>query len=239
MSHSSKHTVLTVVAAILLAGGCAGTETGNPTLPAVELRVTAFTSDFGAVAVAKPGANVTVNRAFASLSAIELYPCGAGLPPQRFASVDVELTQKPPRELDAPGTDERYCSARVAWAPSGETTVPELDGLSVLVEGSRADGTPFRIASTEPITVELVTSPPNTPFSATGLLLGFDFATWLAGVDLDRATVENAQITLDATHNTDALGVFESQGALAPALYDDADGNGMLAGDNQPPAAGP
>ena len=239
MSHSPRYTLLSAAAALVFAGGCAGTETGNPTLPAVELRITAFTSDFNSVAVARPGPNVTVDRAFAALSAIELFPCGAGLPARRFTGVGVELTQKPPLELAASGTDVHYCSARVAWAPIAEATLPELEGLSVFVEGKRADGTPFRIASVEPVAVELHTEPPNTPFSAEGLLLGFDFATWLGGVDLDGAQVENSSITLDGSHNTDALTVFETQGALAPALYDDADGNGMLAGDNQPPSAGP
>lgn len=240
MSPFSRPTLFRVAAALLLAGGCAGTETGNPTLPAVELRVTGFTSDFNAVAVAKPGGpNITVERAFAALDAIELFPCASGLPPQRFEGIAAELTQKPPLELGAPGTDQHYCSARVALGATAEPTLPELDGLSVFVEGTRADGTPFRIASAEPVTVDLHTNPPNTPFSATGLLLGFDFAIWLDGVDLDGATVESSLVTLDATHNVEALAVFEAQGALSPALYDDSDGNGQLAGDNQPPAAGP
>ena len=240
MSPPSSATLLSwALGASLLAGGCAGTETGNPTLPAVELRVMAFSDDFGAVAVATPGPNISVARAFAALGEIQLLPCGAGLPPQRFAAVGIELTQKPAFQLNAAGTDQAYCGARVALAPSAAATPPELAGLSVYLEGTRADGTAFKIASAAPVTVDLRTTPPNTPFSAEGLLLGFNFATWLEGVDLDGATVEGASITLDASHNTDALAVFEAQAGLAPALYDDADGNGQLAGDNQPPTAGP
>jgi hypothetical protein len=240
MSHSSSATLFSlVVAAGIFAGGCAGTETGNPTLPTVELRVTAFSNDFGAVAVAKPGPKISVTRAFAELREIQLIPCGAGLPPPEFAPVSVELTQAPAFELDATGTDEKYCGAHIALAPSAAGALPELDGLSVFLEGTRADGTPFQIASAEPVGVDLHTNPPGTPFSAEGLLLGFNLATWLAGVDLDGATVEGSKVTVDVSHNTDALVVFEAQAALAPALYDDADGNGMLAGDNQPPAAGP
>jgi hypothetical protein len=224
--------------ALLLAaaGGCGGTETGNPTLPAVELRLAALSNDFGSVAINKPGPGIVLERAVASLAQIRLVPCSASAPPVDFESIEVDLAQSPAVEVQTAGTASEYCSARVTLAPG---VLEGLAGQTLRLSGTRPDGAPFELSSALELAVDLHTDPPNTPFDAHRMILGFNFATWLSGVDIAGATLEDGLVTIDATHNADVLVEFEARAPLTPALYDDADGNGLLSGDNQPPAAGP
>lgn len=221
------------VALVALFGGCAGTETGNPTLPATELRLAAISDDFDSVAVGRKGPGISIERAGVGLQEVELLGCD-GASSLAFETADAELTLKPSLVLTAQGAAAEYCGARLTLEPSSE-----LGASSVLVEGTRADGTPIAIASDLALTIELVTNPPNTPFPAEKLILAFNFATWLEGVDVDGASVENGLVSIDQSHNPDVLAAFDARAHLAPALYDDPDGNGLLMGDNQPPAAGP
>jgi len=221
---------------VVVAEGCGGTETGNPTLPAVELRLAALSNDFGSVAINKPGPGIVLERAVVSLAQIRLVPCSASAAPVDFESVEVDLAQSPAAELRTAGTASEYCSARVTLAPGA---LDELAGETLRLSGTRPDGAEFELSSTLELAVDLHTDPPNTPFDARRMILGFNFATWLSGVDIAGATLENGLVTIDATHNADVLVSFEARAPLTPALYDDADGNGLLSGDNQPPAAGP
>jgi hypothetical protein len=219
-----------------LAAGCGGTETGNPTLPAVELRLAAFSNDFPSVAIGTPGPGITLERAVMALGQIRLVPCSPDAPPVEFGPVELDITQRPAPLLRAAGTDSEYCSAHVSLTHgAGE----ELAGRSVLLRGTRPDAAPFDLSSTLELDVALHTNPPDTPFGARRLILAFNFATWFAGVDLAGATLEDGLVSVDATRNTDVLVAFDARAGLTPALYDDADGNGLLAGDDQPPTAGP
>jgi hypothetical protein len=219
-----------------LAAGCGGTETGNPTLPAVELRLAAFSNDFQSVAIGAPGPGITLERAVMALGQIRLVPCSPGAPPVNFGPVELDLTQKPAALLRAAGTDGEYCSAHVSLTHGAGD---ELAGRSVALRGTRADGAPFELSSTLELDVDLHTNPPDTPFGARRLILAFNFATWFAGVNVAGAMVEDGLVSIDATRNTAVLDAFDARAGLTPALYDDADGNGQLAGDDQPPTAGP
>jgi len=225
--------------ALGLGGGCAGTETGNPTLPSVELRVSGFSNDFQSVTLGATGPGLTLDRVLVALERVELEPCTASRAPLRFDGLGADLMERPAPTNTATGTDSEYCAARVALAPAVGGDLPELEGRSVLVQGSRADGTPFEIASALRVEIDLSTMPPNTPFGTHGLLLAFNMATWFEGVGVDSAVAQGGAIAIDETHNPEVLAAFEARASLSPALYDDADGNGLLAGDNQPPTAGP
>jgi len=236
--HEHAYFFALLVLTLGAASGCGGTETGNPTLPASELRLAALSDDFGSVAVGTPGPGLTVNHAYVALERIELLPCGAGNP-LRFEATEVDLAQRPAVLLRVQGAASEYCSARVSLAPVSNAETPELEGGSVTTEGTRPDGVPFEIRSALSLEVELTTDPPETPFDARRLILGFNLVPWLADVDVAGAAVADGLATIDATHNATELATFEAQAPLAPALYDDADGNGLLAGDNQPPTASP
>lgn len=226
--------LLPLVLAALLPG-CGGTETGNPTLPATELRLSALSHDFNSVAIGTPGPGITIDTADVGLSEVRLLGCN-GAEPLVFPPLDASLTSKPAVVLRAQGNAAEYCGARVTLSPPAAGA---LGDRSVYVSGRRADGSAFELGSLLALSVNLVTNPPNTPFPAEKLILGFNFATWLGGVDVNGAAAENGLVTIDPTHNADVLADFDAQAPLAPALYDDSDGNGLLNGDNQPPAAGP
>jgi len=220
----------------VLAAGCGSDEADNAPHPTVALRVAAVSTDSDSVAVSSSGTAISVERALVALEILTLVPCG-DYDRRGFEPVNVDLTARPPLELDAPGTAPTYCGGYVAPYAGETPTLAELEGRSVLIEGTRADGTPFRIASAETPLVTLFPETAGTPFSAHGLLLGFDLATWLGAVDLDAAAVEDGQITLDASHNTDELAAFEARTASATAFYADTDGDGALTRDDQAPVA--
>lgn len=217
--------------------GCVGTETGNPKPPKLELRLTAYSDDFGRVSVGREGGGLRVDHAFVTLERVELLPCSSSGKRVELSVGEVELTQRPPFLLLAESEETDFCAARVLLARGAGDLAPDLAGRSALVQGVRADGIPFQIASELELTVDLTSSPPTTPFGSRRLLLGFDLAEWLSGVGVETATPENGVVSIDATHGVDALAVFDAQAASAVALFDDADGNGQRASDNQQPAA--
>lgn len=217
--------------------GCAGTETGNPKPPQLELRLSAYSSDFGRVSVGKAGGGLEVEHAFVTLERIELLPCSGDAKGVELSVGELDLAQRPPRALLADSEETEFCAARVLFARGAGEAAPQLAGRSALVQGVRADGVSFEVASEQVLTVDLAASPPTTPFGSRRLLLGFDLAKWLNGVGVETATAENGAVSIDPTLEPDALAVFDAQTKSALALFDDADGNGQLASDNQPPAA--
>ena len=217
--------------------GCSGTETGNPKPPAIELRLTAYSDDFSRVAVGLDGSALRVDRAFVMLDRVELLPCSGNGKSLELSVGEVELTQRPTRLLLVESEETDFCAARVLLARGASDLAPELAGRSALVAGVRSDGVPFQIASELELTVDLTSGPPASPFGSRRLLLGFNLAKWLSGVGVETAVAENGTVSIDSTHGPDALAVFDAQTKSAVALFDDADGNGQLAGDNQPPAA--
>jgi len=216
--------------------GCSGTETGNPKPIAIELRFTAYSDDFSQVSVGLQGGALRVDHAFVMLDSVQLLPCSGSGKPLELSVGALELTERPSRVLVAESQDVDFCAARVLLTRGPADIAPELAGRSAVVEGVRADGVPFQIASELELTVELTSGPPASPFQSR-LLLGFNLAKWLSGVDVETAAADNGMVTIDSTHGVDALAVFDAQLKSTVALFDDADGNGQLAGDNQPPAA--
>lgn len=217
--------------------GCVGTETGNPKPPQLELRLTAYSSDFGNVSVGKAGGGLRVDHAFVRLERVELLPCSGDARGVELSVGELDLAQRPPRLLLADSDETDFCGARVLLARGVGEVAPELGGRSALLQGVRADGVSFQLASELELTVDLTASPPTTPFGSRRLLLGFDLAKWLNGVGVETAAVEDGAVTIDPTLEPDALAIFDAQAESAVALFDDADGNGQLASDNQPPAA--
>jgi hypothetical protein len=228
---------LLVLAFVCPLEGCAGTETGNPKPPQLELRLTAYSSDFGRVSVGKAGGGLEVEHAFVTLERVELLPCSGDASGVEISVGELDLAQRPPSVLLADSDETDFCAARVLLAHGAGEVAPELAGRSALLHGVRADGVSFQIASELELTVDLTASPPTTPFGSRRLLLGFDLAKWLNGVGVETAAAENGAVTIDSTLAPDALAVFDAQAASAVALFDDADGNGQRASDNQPPAA--
>ena len=223
---------------LLFSAGCSrGTETGNPPEAMLELGVTGFSDDYPSVAVGLAGPGLSIERAFVALRSVELRACsGAG--GVRFGDLSSDLVA--PAAVRSTTSDaSEFCGAEVNVGSIEDPEHGELAGRSVYVQGKRGDGLPFELASSVETRVILDSDPPLTPFAATRLLLAFNLATWFAGADVAGAEATDGLVRIDAASNPLVLEAFELATPLAPALYDDADGDGQLEGDAQPPAAGP
>jgi hypothetical protein len=217
--------------------GCSGTETGNPKPPAIELSVTAYSSEFGQVSVGRAGGKLRVDHAFVTLDRVELLTCSARGKSVTFDVGEVDLAKRPAHLFVAESDETDFCSARVVLSRGTGEVTSELAGRSTVLQGTREDGASFQVASELELTVNLASSSPSTPIGGRRLLLGFNLADWLDGVGVETATADNGTVSIDSTHAPEALATFDSQAKAAVALFDDADGNGQLASDNQTPAA--
>ncbi len=214
-----------------------GTETGNPSFEAA-LGYTAFSSEPAQVGLPASNADQVVSNAWLDLDAVALVvagSCGASQPiavsvpalgvgdhaAGKHNVTRFQLTGATYCELDLPFVQ--------ATAANADQPV-ELVDHSLFVRGALADGTPFSILSSATPTVHL--SADAGSFSVTedspNVLIAFDFAAWLSGLDFASATPENGSIIVSAAQNPSLLARFESNLPLGVALYRDLDGDGKL-----------
>lgn len=217
------------------ASACAGgTETGNPPFTAT-LSYAAYSSN-ETVSLRSAGAPRVVQSVWLDLAAVSLRAdpaCGSS----RLESTSVPALGIGDHAAGAhnftsfAGRAERYCGLELPLlrAPSSASAPPEYTGLSVLLTGTLADGTPYRIASRVTPTVRLVADDQNFELSGaeSHLLVAFDVGAWLAGVDLESAERVAEGIHVSETENPALLSVFEANLASGVALYRDA-GDGKL-----------
>ena len=226
-----RPTTFGLVAALLTAlllPGCAGTETGNPSIAPTTMALRTSDPD---VATPAPGTGVVVQEAWlaaASLRMIEGAACDGvalrpsvvdaagnlaigvgtdGLPAGSFCGVHVELQ---PSDGLAPGAPE------------------DLRGRAVFVRGTAADGVAFEIGLEGPITFE-VRSPGADLAIADGdaFLLTFDVARWLIAIPLGAIPADADGVRRIEAGDAD-LAAFETGLVTSGELFFDADGNGLL-----------
>jgi hypothetical protein len=71
------------------------------------------------------------------------------------------------------------------------------------------------------------------------VLIGFDVATWLSEVELDRASAgSDGSVLIDATHNSDLLAEFDRNVQRGVALYRDDKASGKVDPNAKPLAEG-
>jgi hypothetical protein len=174
-----------------------------------------------------------VTEAWVSLETITLVPCGDE------GSIAVSdfpvslLHHPPPQAVYGTGLLE-YCRVALELAP-GELAMQEQP-LVALVHGERADGARVEIESIAPSNIDVV----GPRFNAARVTLGFDLPRWLEGIDVDAAELDDEGVaTIDATHNSELLAVFEANLAFTPALYADPDADGLVGPDELTPIATP
>lgn len=226
--------------AAMAAAGCEGTETGNPFQ--VELRADAHSSDPGAVAVGQGGA-VAVTQAWLALDPIEMAPasdCAAadaiGDPPD-FGTADHAAAGAVLEEFELDEGD--YCRAIVpfvrAAAPLPDGAPPELEGSAIVIIGElTASGTPFRLVSRREQSIDVhalgaLGGRFGLAEDRPALFLGFDVASWFAGVDLAGAELDGDGVAvIDDSSNTGLLSAFEADMAAGIELYRDLDRDGSV-----------
>lgn len=218
----------------LLAAACTrgGSETGNPAREHIALAL--HSSDENAVALASGSADARIDQAWVAFGRFQFFTEGtcaglgeADVSARPFFAADLaEPGAKVSVEL-APG---EYCGVVV---PIGRQprTLPdgapsELADHGVVVRGRLADGTRFVIAHPEQDELELAAT--HGTFAADpDLLLSFDVARWLDGLDIAGASHESdGSVRIDEDHNGPLLDAFEANVECSLELYRDADGDG-------------
>jgi hypothetical protein len=231
------------IAPVLLAlCACAdgGSETGNPALP-MRIGLNARSSDPEAVAISTGTAGTVIAEAWVAFGEF------AFLQGEQCASLgDYDVTGPTLDVVDLSRSDARitvevspasYCGLVVPLhtaTPSAELpdgAPDELAGHSIVLRGERADGTAFVLTHPEQDEIELASEDDAFEVAAEGarLLLSFDAAIWMQGVDLDLAELgADDVIRIDGTNNRALLDAFERNLECSLELYEDSDDDGAV-----------
>jgi len=224
--------------ALMLIAACSVTETGNPPF-AAQMALTAETTAPERYSLGPGGTDVIVDQVWVGVGDLRFVRAAVCDAPGATeidvpAPGNLELVSEPTLvPFDIAGDD--YCRVRVplerAQAPLPAGAPAELEDHSIVVTGSRADGTPFLIATR--INREADVRSRGAPFPLSearrSVLLAFDVATWLGGVDLASADVSaDGRVIVDDANNDALLDLFEDNVGVALRLFRDGDGDGQL-----------
>jgi hypothetical protein len=228
-----------IAALALLVCACSGggSETGNPV--AAEIALSLRTSDERAVALSSGAAGTVIEEAWVAFGEISF------LDPEQCAQIgdlDVEGETRLIANLAEPGVvlslevpERSYCGL-VAPVENDNPELADTDALrdhSIVIRGEREDGTAFLLRHSEQDELELAADEGSIEVSSGGppLILAFDVATWMAGVDLEGAQVAgDGTIAIDITSNRALLDQFEVNLECSLELYEDSDGDGLVTG---------
>jgi hypothetical protein len=211
-------TICSPIAITLALTSCEGSDIGNPR----SFELTMYGGETPAI---------MIDQAWLAVDGITLSSAGdcAGQPvfsvPGPLA-IDL-LADDPPAALaELPFDAGSHCRLAVTWGVGGGSAPNELQGVSVVVGGARADGTRFLIRSVR--TGDLVFGSEATPFDLpvgiTTLFLGFDAQAAMSSVDLNAATVGgDGVIRIESGSNETQLAAFETAFHGAAHLFDDVD----------------
>jgi hypothetical protein len=221
--------------------GCAGgSETGNPALP-TPISLGVRSSDVDAIAISQGAQGTLLAQAWVAFGEpvfLDAAQCA------RFGNINLPNATLKVADLAQPDVrvsihlhDGTYCG--VALPLQNATTVlpdgapSELLDHSILLRGKRADATPFSLAYPEHDELELaaVSASIHVTADSAPLLLSFDVATWMDGVDLDSGEIDSdGVIRIDAASNPLLLNRFEQNLACSLELYADQNGDAQVDG---------
>jgi hypothetical protein len=236
---------LTLPLALLAFACTGGTETGNPPFTGA-LSYTGFSSEPERIGVQSTGRELSVRQAWLDLDSVSFSARG-----------DCELTDDDALTLPGLGVGDhaagvhvvthfeaapaRFCRIELPFvrAEAPGSGPPEVTGNSLLLLGQLPDGTAVSIASQRAPVVELEAEAGGFRVDAeqSELLLAFDFAAWLDGVDLAGAERTADAISIDGDHNPSLLDAFERNLSRGVSLHRDRDGDGKLDVDSRAIAA--
>ena len=234
-------TAMLPLACVLIAcalSACAGaTETGNPAVP-VDIQLDLRSSAPSAVGIRTGAADTVIEQAWFALGeplfldegqcgSLEDFPVGPTSLVADLASPDARI------ELQV--ASERYCGL-VLRLQQDSTELPddapsELEDHSIVLTGTRADGTPFMVLHAEQDEIEVIADDGSFEVEEGGplLLLAFDVAALMRDVALDDAEVDtDGVIRIDAMRNTPLHEAFDANLECSLDLYFDRDEDGQL-----------
>ncbi len=229
MNYGTK-SILIALSALLGLSACDGTDTGNPfTQPLI---VDAHSSRPGEVSIQVAGGDVVVTEAWLSIDDVGLSEDCGGTSEARSGAIGVaDHAADEALHVDFLVKTTSYCEMQVPWslAVDGAQVPAGVVGTAISLAGQTKAGTDFvlRSALTGTVVVDAVGESFALAETSGGLFLGFDLATWLSGIDLDTASLENdGSILIDANTNAGMLTTFEGNVAAGLELYRDADNSG-------------
>lgn len=222
-----KRATALCLVSILLAG-CAGTETGNPSVAPITMGLRTTDPD---IATPGPGSGVGIEEAWlaaASLRTIEGAACDAVARPPAVVDAEGELVVGVATEGLPAGS---FCGVHVELQASDALPpgAPEASrGRALFVRGASADGVAFEIALDGPTTLELRT-PGGALAVADGdaFVLTFDVARWLSTGAIEAVTPDVDGVRRIEAGDTE-LGAFEAGLVSSGELYSDLDADGVL-----------
>jgi hypothetical protein len=232
-----------LLAALLLAGaGCTGTETGNPSFEG-ELAYDAYSSEPAVAALREGEQGAVVTQVWLVLGDVTFVDNNHCAAPEAATSHADGL---------GPGDHAPNAGARTRfWLPIGEycgvrlpllradadelpTGAPdELRGRSIVLEGElpERDGAPFLIASKLEHTFALVADHASFELGpdTARVLLGFDVAAWLDGVELSAQDPDgDGRVVVSEDVHPELLSRFEDNLAQGVDVFFDPSGKGRF-----------
>jgi hypothetical protein len=236
-----------LVCALLLAWssfgtGCTGTETGNPSFEG-ELSYDAYSSEPAVAALRQGERGAVVTEAWLVLGDVTFIDNNHCAEPEAAEGHAEGLG--PGDHAPDGGARTRfwlpigqYCGLRVPLERAGKGELPEgapaeLRDHSIVLSGElpERDGTPFLIASAQRGTLELEADDGSFelgPDSAR-VLLAFDLALWLDGIDLASAEPDaDGRVTISDSSHPELLARFDENVRAGIDVFLDPEGEGKF-----------
>jgi len=236
-------TAATLLLGLLSFGfGCTGTETGSPSFEG-ELSYDAYSSEPAVASLREGEQGAVVAQAWLVLGDVTFVDNNHCAEPEAAEGHADGLG--PGDHAPADGARKRfwlpigqYCGLRVPLERAGEGELPEgapeeLREHSIVLSGElpERDGTPFLIASAQRGTLELMADDSSFelgPDSAR-VLLAFDLAVWLDGVDLAGAEPDaDGRVVISDSSHPELLEQFDQNVRDGIDVFLDPDGTGAI-----------
>jgi hypothetical protein len=238
MTHRSSVLLAQLVCSLVGVGlsACNATETGNPVTQQT-LALEARSSNDDVSSGASSSASIRVESAWIVLGDMRFVSSadcdrGEGSRVDFKGPIAIDLVEQSD-DLELMLDATQYCRVRVKLDKAKDVSgaPSELDDQSIVLQGTRADGTSFSVKSQRNFNLELRARGDAFSLAATrgSMILAFDLATWLDSVDLEGAAPDaSGAIEVDDHNDKDRLDVFEDNVKRAMELYRDRDGNSKL-----------
>jgi hypothetical protein len=218
--------------ALALASGCGPAGEHPPPPKTGQVVFSAHSTNATIASVAPEQTLLLVEHLWVSLDALRFYDCQSNEQILIAGRTAVDLARGGSVAFSV--NDAAICALTSTFMPA-EHPMPAdapgaLSGRTVLIQGRRADGASFVLASelTPILRLQGVNEFPLGP-GPTNLLLSFDVAAALAGLDMQTALVgSDGFITLDNTNNAALVAAFEEQFVQAISLHVDSDANARV-----------
>ena len=200
--------------------GCFGTDTGNPPVTAT----LSARSGEPRVVISPSVAEVVIDEGWVSIRDAR-YVLGSACD-HASDSVVVDLAGDIVRGVPTRLPEGAICGLHVSPGPAAALPLGAPEAFrdhTLLVRGTRSDGSPFELVSGETTGIDIVSTTDDVVLAMDGhVLLAFDVARWLAGVDLDAIPLDMDGVA--------RLGPGASSVGLGGsiALYRDVDRDGRV-----------